>query len=142
MAWPNTDGWVIPDDQYKLYDAKKFNDIPVLIGYNSDEGASFSHDSSPKVYSDGVRKRYGAFAGSLLKAYPAGEKSVPKTARDLARDAAFGWQTWIWARLQSRQGSSKVFMYYFDQHPDFAVGSEHEGFGAWHGREVPMSSAI
>jgi para-nitrobenzyl esterase len=137
MAWPNTDGWVIPDDQYKLYDARKFNDIPVLIGYNSDEGASFSHDSSPKVYIDGVRKRYGAFADSLLKAYPAGEKSVPKTARDLARDAAFGWQTWIWARLQSQRGSSKVYIYYFDQHPDFAVGSEHEGFGAWHGREVP-----
>jgi para-nitrobenzyl esterase len=137
MAWPNTDGWVIPDDQYKLYDAKKFNDIPVLIGYNSDEGASFSHDSSPKAYIDGVRKRYGAYADSLLKAYPAGEKTVPKTARDLARDAAFGWQTWIWARLQSQRGSSKVFMYYFDQHPDFAVGSEHEGFGAWHGREVP-----
>jgi para-nitrobenzyl esterase len=137
MAWPNTDGWVIPDDQYKLYDAKKFNDIPVLIGYNSDEGASFSHDSSPKVYIDGVCKRYGAFADSLLKAYPAGEKSVPKTARDLSRDAAFGWQTWTWARLQSQRGSSKVFMYYFDQHPDFAVGSEHEGFGAWHGREVP-----
>jgi para-nitrobenzyl esterase len=137
MAWPNTDGWVIPADQYMLYDAKKFNDIPVLIGYNSDEGASFSRDSTPKAYIDGVHRRYGAFADSLLKAYPAGEKSVPKTARDLARDAAFGWQTWIWARLQSQRGSSKVFMYYFDQHPDFPVGSEHEGFGAWHGREVP-----
>jgi para-nitrobenzyl esterase len=137
MAWPNIDGWVIPSDQYSLYDAKKFNDIPVLIGYNSDEGASFSHDNSPKAYIDGVHKRYGAFADSLLKAYPAGEKTVPKTARDLSRDAAFGWQTWIWARLQSQRGSSKVFMYYFDQHPDFPAGSEHEGFGAWHGREVP-----
>jgi enterochelin esterase family protein len=120
-----------------LYDAKKFNDIPVLIGYNSDEGASFSHDSAPKAYIDGVRKRYGSFAESLLKAYPVGEKNVPKTARDLARDAAFGWQTWTWARLQSERGSAKVFMYYFDQHPDFPLGSEHEGFGAWHGREVP-----
>jgi len=80
MAWPNTDGWVIPGDQYLLYDAKKFNDIPVLIGYNSDEGASFSHDSEPKAYIDGVRKRYGSFAESLLKAYPVGEKNVPKTA--------------------------------------------------------------
>ena len=137
MAWPNTDGWVIPGDQYMLYDAKKFNDIPVLIGYNSDEGASFSHESSPKAYIDSVRKRYGTFANSLLKAYPVGEKYVPKTARDLSRDAAFGWHTWIWARLQSERGTSKVFMYYFDQHPNFPVGSQHEGFGAWHGREVP-----
>src|SRR5271157_5963926 len=87
MAWPNTDGWVIPGDQYTLYDNKKFNDIPVLIGYNSDEGASFSRERAPKEYIDGVHKRYGTFADSLLKAYPA--------------------------------------------------GSEHEGFGAWHGREVP-----
>src|SRR6185437_8453253 len=42
LAWPIVDGWVIPTDQYTLYAAKKFNDVPVLIGYNSDEGASFS----------------------------------------------------------------------------------------------------
>ncbi|MBK5272893.1 MAG: carboxylesterase family protein, partial [Bacteroidia bacterium] len=38
-GWPIIDGYVIPDDQYKLYEAKKFNDIPILVGYNSDEGA-------------------------------------------------------------------------------------------------------
>jgi para-nitrobenzyl esterase len=136
MAWPNIDGWVIPSDQYSLYEAKKFNDIPVLIGYNSDEGASFSDDSSPKAYIDGVYKRYGAFADSLPKAYPVGETSVPKTARDLSRDAAFGWHTWIWARLQSKQGNSKVFYYYFDQHPDYPADSPQAGHGSPHGMEV------
>jgi len=136
MAWPNIDGWVIPSDQYSLYDAKKFNDIPVLIGYNSDEGASFSHESSPKAYIDGVHKRYGSFADSLLKAYPTEEKSVPKTARDLSRDAAFGWHTWIWARLQTEQGSSKVFYYYFDQHPEYPADSPQAGNGSPHGMEV------
>jgi para-nitrobenzyl esterase len=137
MAWPNTDGWVIPGDQYLLYNTGKFNDIPVLIGYNSDEGASFSHDRTPKDYIDATRKRYGAFADSLLKAYPAGDKSVPKTARDLSRDAAFGWHTWIWARLQSKVGKSKVFYYYFDQHPDYPADSPQAGHGSPHGREVP-----
>jgi para-nitrobenzyl esterase len=136
MAWPNIDGWVIPSDQYALYGAGKFNDVPVLIGYNSDEGASFSHDRTPKDYIDGTRKRYGAFADSLLKAYPTDDKSVPKTARDLSRDAAFGWHTWIWAWLQSKLGKSKVFYYYFDQHPEFPAGSEHEGYGSPHGMEV------
>ena len=41
-SWPIIDGWVIPDDQYKLYEAKRYNDTPILVGYNSDEGASFS----------------------------------------------------------------------------------------------------
>jgi len=136
MAWPNIDGWVIPSDQYTLYAGKKFNDIPVLIGYNSDEGASFSRDSLPKAYIDGVHKRYGTFADSLLKAYPTGDKSVPKTARDLARDSAFGWHTWIWARLQSNLGKSKVFYYCFDQHPEYPADSPQAGHGSPHGMEV------
>jgi len=135
-GWPITDGYVIPDDQHKLYEAGKYNDIPVLIGYNSDEGASFSREKTPEEYVTGVKARYGKFADDLIKAYPAGETSVPKTARDLARDAAFGWQTWSWARLQSQTGKSKVFLYYFDQHPDYPKDSPRFGYGSPHGQEV------
>jgi para-nitrobenzyl esterase len=136
MSWPIIDGYVIPDDQYKLYEAGRFNDIPILVGYNSDEGASFSPPRTPEAYIASVQTRYGPFADSLLKAYPAGSGTVPKTARDLARDAAFGWHTWIWARLQSKIGKSKVFYYYFDQHPDYPEGSPRFGYGSPHGQEV------
>lgn len=136
MAWPIVDGWVIPDDQYKLYVAGKFNDIPVLIGYNSDEGASFSPPKTPADYIAGVKIRYGKFADDLIKAYPAGTVKVEKTARDLARDAAFGWHTWVWALLQSKNGKSKTFLYYFDQHPDYPADSPRAGYGAPHGAEV------
>ena len=138
LAWPITDGQVIPADQYTLYDQKKFNDVPVLIGYNSDEGATFSHFRTPREYVESTRARYGPFADRLLKAYPAGDgKAVPKTARDLARDTTFGWHTWIWARLQSKSGNGKVFYYYFDQHPDYPADSPRAGIGSPHGREVP-----
>ena len=135
-AWPIIDGYVIPDDQYKLYEAEKYNDVPVLIGYNSDEGASFSREKTPEEYIAGVEKRYGKFADTLIKAYPVGENSVLKTARDLARDAAFGWHTWSWARLQSQTGKSKVFYYYFDQHPDHPEDSPYFGYGSPHGQDV------
>ena len=136
MSWPIIDGWVIPDDQYKLYEAGKYNDTPILVGYNSDEGASFSREKSPEEFIAGVETRYGKFAEDLLKAYPVGEKSIPKTARDLSRDAAFGWHTWIWARLQSKTGKSKVYYYYFDQHPDYPADSPRAGFGSPHGQDV------
>ncbi|HOX82943.1 MAG TPA: carboxylesterase family protein [Chryseolinea sp.] len=136
LAWPIIDGWVIPDDQYKLYDAGKFNDTPILVGYNSDEGASFSPPKTPKEYIDNVNKRYGKFAEELLKAYPVDSSAVPKTARDLMRDAAFGWQNWSWARLQSKVGKSKAFYYYFDQHPDHPKDSPKYGYGSGHGMEV------
>ncbi len=135
-GWPIIDGWVIPDDQHKLYEAGKYNDVPVLIGYNSDEGASFWPPKTPQDYISGVEKRYGKFADDLIKAYPVGTNSVPKTARDLARDAAFGWQTWSWARLQSQAGKSKVFYYYFDQHPDYPKDSPKAGYGSPHAQDV------
>ena len=135
-GWPITDGQVIPDDQHKLYEAGKYNDTPILVGYNSDEGASFSPPKTPEDYNKGVQTRYGKFADDLIKAYPAGTTTVPKTARDLARDAAFGWQTWAWARLQAKTGKSKVFYYYFDQHPEYPEGSPRAGSGSPHGQEV------
>ncbi|WP_143309208.1 carboxylesterase/lipase family protein [Chitinophaga vietnamensis] len=136
LAWPVIDGWVIPDDQYKLYEAGKYNDVAILIGYNSDEGASFSPPKTPAAYIAAVKTRYGKFADDLLKSYPVDSTIVPKTARDLSRDAAFGWQTWTWATLQSKTGKSKVFYYYFDQHPDYPAGSPHYGDGSPHAQDI------
>ena len=136
-AWPIVDGWLIPDDQHKLYEAGKYNDVDILVGYNSDEGLSFSREKTPAEFIANVRTRYGQFADVLLKVYPAGTGAVPKTARDLMRDAAFGWQTWSWATLQRRTGKSKVFYYYFDQHAEHQAGSPEADHGAPHGVDVP-----
>lgn len=136
-AWPIVDGFVIPGDQYELYEAGQYNDIPVLVGYNSDEGASFSREKTPEAFVASVKARYGNFADDLIKAYPVTENTVPKTARDLARDAAFGWHTWSWARLQTKTGQSKVFLYYFDQHPDYPRELPMYGYGSPHAQDVP-----
>lgn len=135
-AWPVVDGYVIPDDQYRMYEAENFNDVALLIGYNSDEGDSFEFYTDPKDHIANVRKRYGPFADTLMKAYPMSEESVPKTGRDLGRDAAFGWHTWVWGRLQNEHGHSPVFMYYFDQDPGYKEGDVRYGHGSPHGQDV------
>lgn len=137
-SWPVVDGCVIPDDQSVLYANGKYNDVPVLIGYNSDEGASFSfgNTSTKEGYESSTKTRYGKFADALIKAYPFTEEDGGKQSRDLMRDAAFGWQTWNWARLQTKTGKSKVFLYYFDQHPDHPKGSPDFGKGSYHGQDV------
>jgi para-nitrobenzyl esterase len=135
-GWPIIDGYVIADDQHKLYEAKKFNDVPILVGYNSDEGASFSPPKTREEYINTVKTRYGQFADDLIKAYPVGATTVPKTARDLARDAAFGWHTWVWARLHSKMGKTDAYYYYFDQHPDYPQDNSLYGYGSPHGQDV------
>lgn len=136
-SWPIVDGWIIPDDQYRLYRAGRYNDVNVLIGYNSDEGLFFSREKTPEEYVENTRKRYGPWADKLLEVYPAGEDEVGRAARNLTRDAAFGWHTWTWARLQAATGDSKVFLYYFDQHTDFPEDSEQADHGAPHGADIP-----
>ncbi|HYQ56301.1 MAG TPA: carboxylesterase family protein [Draconibacterium sp.] len=135
-GWPIVDGYVIPDDQYKMYAAGNFNDTPVLIGYNSDEGASFSRTNDPKEYIAEVKERYGKFADALIEAYPVTENSVPKTARDLYRDAAFGWQTWAWAHMQTKMGEHNAYLYYFDQHPEYPEDHPRYGYGSPHGQDI------
>jgi len=138
LAWPVVDGWVIPDDQFRLYQTGRYNDVPVLMGYNSDEGATFGAPSSQSAYVQSVHERYGQFADKLLIAYPGGETpAAKKTARDLTRDTAFGWQTWAWARLQTQTGKSRVFLYYFDEHPSYPADSPRAGFGTPHSEELP-----
>lgn len=137
-GWPVMDGWVIPDDQYRLYEAGKYNDTPVLVGYNSDEGASFPAEPTSEAYVKYTKERYGRFAERLLELYPPGKDKPTKTARDLMRDTAFGWHTWTWARLQTKTGKSKTFLYYFDHHPEYPLDSPKAGFGAAHSDEMPL----
>ncbi len=138
LGWPMMDGYVIPDDQYRLYEAGKYNDTPVLVGYNSDEGASFPVEPTSEAYVKSTKERYGRFAERLLELYPPGKGKPAKTARDLMRDTAFGWHTWTWARLQTKTGKSKAFLYYFDHHPEYPVDSPKAGFGAAHSDEMPF----
>ncbi|MEO8097919.1 MAG: carboxylesterase family protein [Acidobacteriota bacterium] len=136
ITWPVIDGHVLPEDQYKMYEAKRFNDTPVLVGYNSDEGLSFGVAATPDAYRQATHQRYGPYADRLLAAYPTDPDRVTKTARDLTRDAAFGWATWSWARLQAQRGKGKAYLYYFDQHPDYPADSPQAGRGSAHGSEI------
>jgi para-nitrobenzyl esterase len=115
--WPVADGLVITDDQYKLYEQGKYNDVNVLIGTNSDEGSMFARPAeSVEEYQKDIRERFGAFADRILEAYPAHTiEETYTSAADIFRETAFAWPTYAWANLQSATGKSNVYLYYFDQ---------------------------
>lgn len=135
-GWPIVDGHVIPGDQFELYEQGLYNDVPVLVGYNSDEGLSFVRSNDAQQFIEGIKKRFGKFAGPLMNAYNVSEKAVNREARDLVRDAAFGWHSWSWARLQAKQGKSAAYLYFFDLHRSFAEGTPQYNHGSPHGQEI------
>ena len=103
--WPVADGYVLPGDQYEIYQAGRFNDTPVLIGTNSDEGALFVQTKvTPASFEQQVRADYGPHGDAILKTYPhATDREALKAAKDMFRESAFSWHTWSWARLQSQR---------------------------------------
>jgi para-nitrobenzyl esterase len=125
--WPVFDGDVLPGDEYRLYEAGRFNDTPILVGTNSDEGNLFVRSSTTKAFEAQVRSGYGEGADGILAAYPhSTDAEATRAAKDLFRDVTFAWPTWAWARLQSEHGKGKAFLYYFDHRtPQSPNGSNH-----------------
>ena len=132
--WPVADGDILPGDQYELYLAGRFNDTPILVGTNSDEGAAFARSpSSAKLFEQYVRNNFGSEADEILSVYPhANDFEASQSTKDLGRDNIFAWHTWTWARLQSLKGKNKAFVYYFDHRTPLSQGS-----GASHSAELP-----
>jgi para-nitrobenzyl esterase len=130
--WPVFDGDVLPGDQYELYQAKRFNDTPVLIGTNSDEGGLFARPGmTPTLFESQIREGYGKHADAILAVYPhATNDEAAKAAKDVFRESVFAWHTWAWALLQTRQGKGKAYVYYFDHRTPQSPN------GAGHGSEI------
>jgi para-nitrobenzyl esterase len=126
--WPVFDGDVLPRDQYELYQAGRFNDTPVLIGTNSDEGALFAQPGMTVArFEEMIRAGYGKHADAILAAYPhATDAAAAKAANDVFRESLFAWHTWAWAMLQSQKGKGKAYVYYFDHRtPQSPNGANH-----------------
>jgi len=151
--WPVADGRLLRGDEYELYLKGDYNDTPVLIGSNSDEGALFVHDKvSPEVFEQQVRKHFGASADAMLRLYPhATEEEAFKSSKDLFRESVFAWPAWAWATLHARNGQHPSYVYYFDHRmPGSPDGSSHAteivyvfgNLSGWGGGSRPEDHAL
>ena len=118
LPWPVADGHVIAADPHEVFQSGRFNDTPILVGYNSDDGGLFGGlgaKQSSREFEEFVRKDYAQGADAILAAYPHATKSeAQRSSRDIIREVLFGWPTWAWANQQVEKGKGKVFLYCFD----------------------------
>jgi para-nitrobenzyl esterase len=131
--WPVVDGYVVPDDQYDLFEAGRFSGTPLLIGSNADEGASLVSfilpHATPARFEALIHMQVGPHADQILALYPhATDAQAGQAARDMLRDT-MAWSAWAWASLSSK-GRDNVYLYYFDRH------SPQAPLGPTHGAEV------
>ena len=136
--WPAADGEFILGDQYELYKQGRFNDTPILVGTNADEGRLFAGMGGPPpadpaaAFAQQVRGAYGEKADEVITAYTAPPADPAKASKNLMRDSTFAWHTWAWARLQAEKGKGRAYVYYFENkkpsQPDGATHADEIGY--------------
>jgi len=139
---PNIDGYFLPEDVYSIYAAGKQRHVPLLVGWNADEGsyeAVFGKEQPTlQNYVARIHAMYGDKADAILNAYPASnDEQAKRAAQDLAGDRFIGYPTWKWIEVQSATGDSPVYRYRFeDAPPADPADPKSLSRGAYHSAEI------
>ncbi|MGM0631655.1 MAG: carboxylesterase/lipase family protein [Pseudomonadota bacterium] len=127
------DGWVLTEQPYEQFVAGRQHPVPVLLGFNSDEGttlgAAANAPDSSSAYEQRIRTMYGPLADAFLEVYPPDDPR--QSTLDAFRDSAFGWNMVTWANV-TRQVDQNAWLYYFTHHPPGGP----DGLGAYHAAEI------
>lgn len=123
------DNVVIPP-VYETFAAGKHNDVPVISGWNADDGVSFGPPVHAAQFQENAKKQYGEKAESFLKLFPAGNDEEAGKSQKLVTQLFFGWNNYAWARLQASMGTGKAYLYYFKRVPP-----GEPNYGAFHSAE-------
>ena len=134
---PIVDGYVVPEPVYALYEKGAYNDVPVLIMHNSDEGAVEFDSVSVEMFNQQLGSLPNHWGDSAKAVYP-GNTPMERlySLRNLVRDVNFGWPAYQWATLQTKTGKSPVYMAYLAQNSEKTVYAKGNRRGAAHADDI------
>jgi para-nitrobenzyl esterase len=131
------DGWVLPDTVAAIFAQGKQNDVPLMVGYNADEGTTLAPQGAnlkALMFVGGAYQRYGLQADAFLKIYPAGsDEQAVSSYYSAFRDQLFGWEMRSWARMATKTGHQPAYLYYFSRRPP---GPQSARLRAFHASEI------
>ncbi len=116
---PNIDGIFLPESMSAIYAQGKQVHVPLLAGWNKDEGAfEFAAMPNPPTL-DSLQaiatKRFGSQSQEFLHVYAAkNDAEVARVLEDFAGDTFIAYSTWAWLEAQVKTGDAAVFRYHFD----------------------------
>jgi para-nitrobenzyl esterase len=118
----NIDGYFFPASPVEIYGKGEQAQIPLLAGWNRDEGSYeqfFGKDAPTKQgFVSKVTKDYGEDAAAdILRVFPAvTEDQMKRSAGELSTADFIAYGTWKWMEVQQASGKP-VYRYRFDQPP-------------------------
>jgi len=126
----DVDGYFFPKSPVDIYAAGEQAKVPLLVGWNSEEGnyKGLLQGQEPTVenFTKAVQKIFGENAPAILKVYhPTDNESVKEAGTDLASALFIAYGTWKWSDVQSQTSDQPVYRYFYS-HPRPALRDEKE----------------
>ena len=135
--WPCVDGYVITDDLYRNYERGDYNDVPVIVMTNSDEGVLFTGPMTAEMYRKSAEGVFGKHLGEAMKYYPGNtDEEACYSNADAFRDLGFAWPSFAWASLQSKTGKSKAYAAYLAQPSELSFSGSKMRRGVSHADDI------
>jgi para-nitrobenzyl esterase len=136
---PDIDGYFLPESVPKIFAEGKQNDVPLLAGWNRDEGSyeivSLPQKPTAESMKVEAQKDFGDKADEFLRLYPTDTpEHTLRSAQDFAGDRFIAFSTWAWMEAQSKTGKSPIYRYRFDLGPPSDPLSPK--LGAYHSAEI------
>ena len=124
---PNFDGYVIPDNPYEALKKGKFNDVDILLGYNTNEGTMFVPPTVTEKQIESVisyiHKKNGLDRISKLYSRDIYKNPYDRSCEYIG-DIAFNLGMKIFADNISKK--NKVYMYHFDYAPEYMLRTPYK----------------
>jgi para-nitrobenzyl esterase len=114
----------------ETFAAGKQNDVPLITGWNADDGVSFGPPVSAEKFQEMAKAQYGENANRYLQLFPATTDDEAARSQKLVSQLIFGWHNYTWARMQAIHGTGESYLYYFKRVPP-----GEPNFGAFHSAE-------
>jgi len=133
---PNIDGWLLTDEIANIYAAGQQNDVPMLTGFNADEGSSRASYGKLTIEEFNImgENNYGEQYEQFSKMYPATTDEEVKTSQlKQSRDASFA-NMYNWSTARAKTGKSNSYTYYFERETPWP---EYPNYKTFHSSEVP-----
>jgi para-nitrobenzyl esterase len=138
---PNIDGYFMPARAYDIYAKGEQAHVPLLAGWNRDEGSYQEFFGKEQVntenYRAKIRQKFGEAAPEASKLFPNGSDEELKRSAGLLSTADFiALSTWKWIEMQVQTGGAPVYRYEFDEIPPPSEKHEAEAGLAYHSAEI------
>jgi para-nitrobenzyl esterase len=139
----HVDGYLLREDLTTTYRRHRQNDVPLLVGWNAEEGKDLAAEIvgtdafTPGAHRALVTKLLGrAPSDALLAAYPGATDAQARASMYQLTNDWWGWRMVRWAQLQAQYGRSKPYVYYFAHQPAEPLTPCGYACGAGHGAEI------